>query len=412
MPAHVVGHDDRDSKSSLVQDFDHFKNSSLVRFEPHSMAQEIPTNQRGLVFETVDKGLAGLHLRSVPTPPITDGSAIVRILGAAVLSYQRDIYSGERDYALPRPLIGGFSAIGRVAAVGADAVALKTGDLIYVDPVIRARDDSDAIILSGISDGFNERSNRLMRDVWRDGTYAEFAKVPLENCIQLDEARLCQELGYGIMDLVYISYLLVSFGGLRDIKIEPGETVIVCPATGGFGGAAVLVAVAMGARVIAMGRNEKELLRLKEHANRNARGASIETVKISGNEETDTAALRGFGTIDAVLDLSPPAASNSTYLNSAITALRRKGRASLMGGFPHSSAAVSWKVISEDLTLKGKFMYERDDILQLVKMFERGLFPKGLDFVDVKVFPLDDWRRALDAAAEHVGMGKFVVIAP
>ena len=105
------------------------------------------------------------------------------------------------------------------------------------------------MILSANSDGFNDHAQRLMKDVWRNGTLAEFVKFPLENCIPLDEAILCQDLGYSVHELVYMSYLLVPYGGLYDIQLEPGETIVVCPATGGFGGA-------MGARVIAMGRNE------------------------------------------------------------------------------------------------------------------------------------------------------------
>ena len=66
---------------------------------------------------------------------------------------------------------------------------------------------------------------------------------------------LCDEMAYGIGDLAVIFRLMVSCGGLRDTDVKAGETVIVSPATGGFGGAALFVALAMGARVIAMGRN-------------------------------------------------------------------------------------------------------------------------------------------------------------
>lgn len=48
-----------------------------------------------------------------------------------------------------------------------------------------------------------------------------------------------------------------------------------CPATGGLGGVGVMVAVAMGARVIAMGRNEKELERLREHVKRGTPNSNI-----------------------------------------------------------------------------------------------------------------------------------------
>ncbi|KAK8072860.1 hypothetical protein PG996_006208 [Apiospora saccharicola] len=59
-----------------------------------------------------------------------------------------------------------------------------------------------------------------------------------------------------------------------------------------------------------MGRNEQELARLKAHVERGLIYGSrssglIETVPITGDEAVDTAALRAFGTIDAVLDFSP-----------------------------------------------------------------------------------------------------------
>ena len=275
--------------------------------------------------------------------------------------------------------------------------------------MIRGRDDPDSIFLTAIREGLTEGSKKLFRDVWRDGTFAEYARLPLENCIPLDEARLCGSLGYTIHDLLYIGYLLVPYSGIRNINLEPGETIVVCPATGGFGGAGVQVAVAMGARVIAMGRNEKELARLKEHVLSGSPNASIETVKMAGDETTVAAALKDFGTIDAVLDLTPPQASKSPHVRSAIWALRRSGRVSLMG-FNENLFAPS--VISKNISLKGKSMYERHDIIQFVKMMERGLFPRGENFVNTKVFQLEDWKAGFDAGAEHTGIGRQVVLIP
>ena len=335
---------------------------------------KLPLEHQALVLEAVG---ADFKITTLPTPEAEPGSAIVQVLSAGVLSYHREIYGGQRHYNFPEPIVGGISAIARIAAVGPDAVALQTGQLVFADCVMRARDDPDSLFLTAIHEGMNDRSKKLMKDVWRDGMFAEYAKVPLENCIPLDETRLCQELGYSTTDLVYLYLLLVPFGGLRDIKLEPGETVVVCPATGGFGGAGVQVAVAMGARVIAMGRNEKELGRLKEHVKRGSPGACIETVKMTGDLETDTIALKEFGTIDCVIDFTPPFACKSTHLKSAIRALRRGGRCSMMG---YVEDVVDIHVIAFDITLKGKLMYERDDMVHFVKMLERGLFPKRKGF--------------------------------
>ncbi|EHK42403.1 hypothetical protein TRIATDRAFT_34435 [Trichoderma atroviride IMI 206040] len=375
------------------------------------MESKIPQNHRAIILKSVEKDLSGVYLESIATPEVEAGSAVVRILSAGVLSYQRDIYDGSRQYPLPMPLVGGFCAVGRVVALGHDAVSLEVGKLVFLDCVIRGRDDLDAMILSGISDGFNDNAQKLMRDVWRDGLFAEYARFPLESCVPLDEMRLCNELGYTAQELTYLGYLLVAFGGLRDIRLEPGETIAICPATGGFGGAGVEVAIAMGARVIAMGRNDQELERLRKYILGGTPGANIETVTITGDEDKDAAALLKFGALNAVLDFSPAAASKSAHLNGAIKALRRKGRVSLMGGFPDVPLP-SFRIIANDITIKGKFMYERDDMTQFVRMLERGLFPRGENFVIPKSFSLDEWKAALDMGAEYTGVGRFVVITP
>ncbi|KIW11059.1 hypothetical protein PV08_10358 [Exophiala spinifera] len=370
----------------------------------------LPRHHRALVLETLERGFS---VKTVPTPQPGPGSVVVRIIEAGVISYHRDIYNGARHYDFPKPIVGGLSAIGRIVAVGEDAVVLAPGQLVYVDCVIHARDNPDSLFLTAIHDGVDAASRKLSSEVWRDGAFAEYMKAPLENCFRLDEDRLCGGgpggLGYTTRELMYMMYLLVPFGGLRDIRVEPGETVVVSPATGGFGGAGVQVAVSMGARVIAMGRNEKELARLKEHVKKGNPNAEIETVKISGVFETDVAALQAFGTIDAVVDLTPQWASKSTHLKSAIQSLRRQGRCSMMGFIED---VIVWNTISLNITIKGKLMYEREDIVLFIKMMERGLFPRGKDLVVPKVYKMEEWKEALDAAAEWTGIGKTVMIEP
>ncbi|OAQ89904.1 alcohol dehydrogenase protein [Purpureocillium lilacinum] len=365
--------------------------------------QSIPDQHRALVLENRE---SGLELKTIPTPQPGPGSAVVRIEATCILPYYQQVI---RHYPVPTPLVGGFGAIGRIAAVGHDAVTLKPGQLVYVDSVIHARDNPHDSFLSGVIEGFTDGSKYLMRHVWRDSSFAEYMKAPLENCIPLNEDRLCKELNYSIPQLMYLAYLLIPYGGLRDIGLEPGETIVICPATGGYGGAAVQVAVSMGAKVIAMGRSTEKLAKLEEHVQKTWPSASFDAAVIAGDEDKDLETLRGFGTIDAVLDLTPSTASASTHTKSAIRALRLGGRISLMGSTKNIGAG---EILVNSITLKGKMMYERADILQFVKMMESGLFPRGEDFADVKTFALEDWEQGLDVAAEHVGIGKCAVFVP
>jgi D-arabinose 1-dehydrogenase-like Zn-dependent alcohol dehydrogenase len=149
---------------------------------------------------------------------------------------------------IPTPLVIGSAAVGRITAVGNNATFLKPGYLI-IDIFIC--DDRDSCILFGYRDGATPSSRTLIAGEWRDETYAEFTKAPLENCYALNEARLLGSLQdgglvYSVNNLAFISRLVVLYGGLRDIALQAGETITVAPATGAFGGATVHVELEMG----------------------------------------------------------------------------------------------------------------------------------------------------------------------
>ena len=87
-------------------------------------SSDLPSTHRAVVQRERHQPLI-VEERSTPQP--TSGSAILRVETTAVVSYQRDIYDGTRNYPYPTPFVPGFYAIGRVAAVGPDAVALQPG---------------------------------------------------------------------------------------------------------------------------------------------------------------------------------------------------------------------------------------------------------------------------------------------
>lgn len=248
-----------------------------------------------------------------------------------------------------------------------------------------------------------------MAGEWRDSTFAEYVKAPLENCFPLNEARLSGPatdggLGVSLEQLAWIGMPLVGYGGLRSIGLQAGETVIIAPATGGFGGAAALVAVAMGAKVIAMGRNQDSLRRLQELSPR------IHTATISGDHEAEMKELAQFGPADALLDLSPPAAAQSTMLRSGIKSLRKGGRVSLMGGIFGDMPLPLFDFVFKDLTMKGQWMYGPEIVRDFIKLMESGI----MSFEHVSgagKFGLEEWKEALDVAAK-MKFDEVTVIAP
>ena len=186
---------------------------------------------------------------------------------------------------------------------------------------------------------------------------------------------------------------MVGYGGLRSIELQAGETVIVAPAKGGFGGAAALVAVAMGARVVAMERNQNALRRLGELSDR------IRTVTISGDHDAEVKALTQFGQADAFLDLAPPEATDSTHLKSAIMSLRKGGRVSLMGGQSGDVAFPYRQLVFGDIALKAQWMYDSATVRDVIKLIEANVL--NLDHVQVAgKFGLEQWGQAFEAATK------------
>lgn len=134
------------------------------------MSPTLPSKHRALVLDSPE---AGFQLKLCPTPQTEPGSATVQIINVGLLSYAREVYGGGRSYTYPTPLIGGFSAIARIAKLGYDSVALEEGQLVYVDCVMRTRDDPDVLFLSAIHDGTSPASKKLTF-----GTRAHLQNMP------------------------------------------------------------------------------------------------------------------------------------------------------------------------------------------------------------------------------------------
>lgn len=257
-------------------------------------------------------------------------------------------------------------------------------------------------------DGGSEKSKKLANEAWRNGTWTTHAVVPLENVTPLNEEVLLGKYGYDITELTYFTRLSVVYGGMSTMGVKPGETVIVGPATGQFGGATVEVASALGARVIALGRNTEVLSHLKKAF------ARVETVVLSGDVDKDTEAIQAFGPADAFIDFSPVMATDLTHITSAIRALRRRGRVALMGGANVDVSIPYWLVMLNSLEIKGRWMYTRQELKEVVRLVEAGLLKLGKS-VGHKVngkFTLDEWQAALDTAAKYPSWGNQVVFTP
>jgi NADPH:quinone reductase-like Zn-dependent oxidoreductase len=375
------------------------------------------TTYKALILSSFDQPIT---LQSLPIPIVNTGSVLVQPLYAGLQSYSRAVFTGKVPYPLTLPQTPGTSAIARVEAVGPDATSVKPGDIVWVEPTISARDDPDTQLLLGFHAGVTPAANKLMRDVWRNGCYGEKLLIPLENAHVLPQSLFAPKSdagrGYSFKDLATLSNVMVAFGGLDSAGVGAGSTVIVAPATGKFSGGAVLAALATGAKVIAASRNEDAMKKLYAFPGAKER---LVTVKTEGNVEKDTAALlkATSGGASVFIDFSPPQAAGPTtpsQITSGINALRRNGQALLMGGLPTDVSFPYLQLMLKNITVRGKFMYERELIKRFIRMLENGNLVLGEE-VGLSVggvFGLDDIEEALAAAEESTGWGGDILLAP
>jgi len=204
-----------------------------------------------------------------------------------------------------------------------------------------------------------------------------------------------------------ISSLLVPYGGLLAGDLRAGETLVVNGATGGFGSACVAVALAMGAgKVVATGRNTHALNDLVRRFGQRVRPAPMSGVE--ADDRRSIAELAG-GPIDFVLDLLPREASAS-QVHAALLAVRPGGRVVLMGGV-RSDLALNYNwLMHNDITVRGKWMYERSAVARMVQLIRSGLIDLGQ--FDLTEFRLDDVNEAVAHAAANAGPLRLTVLRP
>ena len=159
------------------------------------------------------------------------------------------------DYVdLPTPQADADSAVVRIAAASVNPSDVKNvaGHFEHTSlPRVPGRDFSGVVV-----DG---PQAWLGAQVWgtggdigftRDGTHAEFIKIPLAAL-----SRKPTTLSHAAASAIGVNFVVAWLGTVEYAQLQAGETIAVIGAGGGVGGAVVQIAKARGARVIAVDRH-------------------------------------------------------------------------------------------------------------------------------------------------------------
>ncbi|KAF3403347.1 hypothetical protein DPV78_004428, partial [Talaromyces pinophilus] len=304
-------------------------------------------------------------------------SVVLQVLATSINPFTNHVHAGHILLLnLILPLVPNPSCIARVHSVGADAVHLKAWDLVY-----------------------------------RDGSLQQFQ---LENCFLLDDVLLRGDLKYETANLAVIPFYMVAASAfIEAANLKAGETVVVGPAGGTFGGTAVELALAVGANVIALGRDDGRLVKMEENLQSPPR---FQTVPMTGIVNTDTAAILEATPLKLGVDVYndwAPGTTKPMYLEAALHSLKDDGRAILSGGGEGAVEVPYALAVLRNLTIRGKWMCKPPTIKLLMNLINRGVVKIGRPGgAVVTTFDLEDSHAAIEHVAQHGRWRNYTVICP
>jgi NADPH:quinone reductase-like Zn-dependent oxidoreductase len=224
-----------------------------------------------------------LERLELPEPKVPPDAVKIRIRAAGVNPVDWKLREGRLDPAFPHvfPVVPGWDAAGVVEAVGPGVVEVAPGDEVFA---------------------------YCRKHFIGEGTYAEYVTVPV-TYVARKPSRLSFEDAAAIPLVGLTAYQALFFAA----GLTAGETVLVYGASGGVGGLAVQIAVAAGAEVIAVAREEHTEYVL-------GLGAS-EVIDYTQQDVVDAVRALVPGGVDVVLDVL-----GGESLARAVDAVRDEGR--------------------------------------------------------------------------------------
>jgi NADPH:quinone reductase-like Zn-dependent oxidoreductase len=320
-------------------------------------------------------GPQNLRVDEIPVPGIREDEALVRVSAAAL--NRRDLFITQGLYPNIRlPITLGSDAAGTVASLGAVVSNLEVGDEVVIDPLLgwgdnpRVWDAAHATILG----------------MPRDGTFAQYVTVPLEN-IYPKPRHLSMEEAAALPLAGLTAYRAVFTRG----ALQPEETVLITGVGGGVQTFVLLFAKQAGAHAIVTSSSDAKLERAR------ALGADLAINYVA--EPNWQKLLRSTAPVDLVVD-----SSGGETLRKALDAIRPGGRIVVYGGTNAEATIKLFPLFWKHVTILGTSMGSPQDFQAMLELFRDGLRP----VVD-RVFPLTDASAPFERLENADQFGKIVL---
>jgi len=326
-----------------------------------------------------------LKLVDLAVPALRPGSVLVRIEAVLITPYHVSLIDGSFGVDTPpRPFTPGSEAVGTIEAVAGDRGDIGPGTRVFCDSFIErwvgTERDSAFIGCFALTPG----GQRLLAN-WPDGALATHMLLPADNVSSIEPA-----LSRTSMDtLTRLGWFGTAYSAFERTNFRAGHTVSVLGANGLLGVCAVLLALAMGAsRVVAVGRSEAKLARLRT---------------LDSRVETAVEPPTGID-----LAVSASSGNDPSFIERSLPGLR-DGGALVILATPGKPPSVS-SLIGRNLSVHGSLWFPRKTVSMLVDMIASGVL--NVDCISSRAYALDDVGAALAHAQAGVAPLEQVVVRP
>lgn len=331
-------------------------------------------------------GVDKLRYEEAENPRISSpNEVIVKLRAASVNHIDIWVRLGATGIAIPMPHILGGDGAGVIFDVGGEVSNVRPGDAVCL------------YLFSGCGQCEFCLSHRDFMCVYvralgerLDGTYAEYVRLPAENCFPIPAGMSFAEAAAFPLVFVTVWRMLIT-----NARLKPGETILIIGIGGGVAGAALQVAKKIGANVIVTSGSDEKLELAKKY------GAAHTINHREKDFAQEVRALTGNRGVDVVLDCVA-----GEVWQKSLAALARGGRlvtcGATAGGSPETDLT---PIFTKHLQIFGSTLGSRDEFRQLLSFMAVAEIKPIID----QVFPLSEAAAAQRRMEEAKQFGKIVL---
>ena len=326
-----------------------------------------------------------VSVKEVPYPQLKDNSVIIKVMASGICRSDWHGWQGhDKDIVLPH--IPGHELAGVIEETGKNVVNFQKGDRVTLPFVCGCGDCREC-------DSGNQQvcENQFQPGFTAWGSFAEYVAIDYAD---INLVKLPDSLSFETAASLGCRFITSYRALVHQAAVKNDEWVAI-HGCGGVGLSAIMIARALGAKVVAVDISDEKLNFAK------SLGA---TVVVNGKNIKDVPDEIKFHT-DGGVHVSLDALGSKITCHNSISCLRIRGRhiqVGLMAGKEQSPEIPMEKVIAHELEIKGSHGMQAHEYPSLFDMIESGkLQPEKLVGRTVSIEEGADILKNMDSFQEH-----------